>query len=446
MREQQQQPLPPTPREDSRSSAHLAQADTASSSECIGGCSSKTSHPTLMPTLTPPPPRYPPGLGVGPVVGVGAAPPFSAPPPVTIVHDPRSAATTPAISTSGGVIPALPLPAFACAGSSTRATLNFTASPSRAHHPQSLTAYMGNGVGNQSRALRSFIEDEAPPSLPTKVSAEFLACVIFHFIGSVSPTPWANAASLMTMVFYTAKISGAHLNPAVTTTFMLLGYTRPREVVLYWAAQVLGCVTGALAIAALEPGCVPGRAPSDPTALQHSGCFLAGAPLPGGPARVFGWEFLGTLSFIVPVFSVVWYTQNKAGYGNTGPIMVGLSLLASALAVGPATGASLNPARTLGSSIVFRCPAGAASYAASIAGQMAAAVASVCFIVPWYGVSATAWYMHRLPARVVSWLHSYRPNITHVSVKRSSMDRGVQSSGVQSSGVLLCDPAPSGQY
>lgn len=262
-------------------------------------------------------------------------------------------------------------------------------------------------------------ETESPPSLLAKASAEFIGCCFFHFIGSVCPTPFANAAALMTMVYYSAKISGAHLNPAVTTTFTLLGYTKPIELIVYWVAQVTGCVVGALCVAAVVPGCVPGRVPT-PFALAHAGCFVP-APFLSLP-RVLAWEFFTTLSFIVPVFSVVWYTQNKAGYGNTGPIMVGLSLLASALAAAPFTGGSLNPARTLGSAIVFDCARRSVT-AVFIAGQFLASCASVLLIAPWYGVAQDAWYTRFVPSRIMRWLRFYQPSISLVSVKRGGSSR-----------------------
>lgn len=222
---------------------------------------------------------------------------------------------------------------------------------------------------------------------------EFTACMMFHFLGSVSPTPWTNGIALMVLVYYTAKISGAHLNPSVSLVFCLLGHTDPTEMMFYWFAQVGGCIAGALWIAGLVPGLNARQAPRG-IYKDLSGCFTPDASLTG--FQVFAWEAVNTCCFVVPIFSVVWYTQNKKGYGNTGPLIVGLSLMVNALACGQFTGASFNPARSLGSPAVFVCPYGSKVYIYVLSELTGAAFATVA-IVPWYGISRNAWYGSRIP-------------------------------------------------
>lgn len=226
------------------------------------------------------------------------------------------------------------------------------------------------------------------PSLLTKAAAEFTGCAIFHFLGTVSPTPATNAIALMVMVYYTAKLSGAHLNPALTTTFAMLGYVNPVEVLVYWAAQISGTIVSALWIGLMVPGLWDAPPGPDGSGPSLSGCFSPAADV--SPLRVFGWEATCTFCFILPIFSVVWYTQSKSGYGNTGPIIVGLSLFAAASAAAPWTGASLNPARTLGSIAVFgrrSCPAAVSSAGYYIAGELVGGALVPLAVAPWYGVS-----------------------------------------------------------
>lgn len=225
----------------------------------------------------------------------------------------------------------------------------------------------------------------------SRAIVEFTSCMMFHFIGSVCPTPVANGIALIALVYYAAKVSGAHLNPAVSLTFCLLGHTDPFEMIMYWLSQVLGCVVGALWTAALVPASNLITGPRG-AGFQGDGCFTPSSSL--SRAQTFGWEAIGTFCFIVPVFSVVWYTQNKKGYGNAGPLIVGLSLTASAMASGPYTGAALNPARALGSSIVFGCPYKHV-FTDYVLAELTGAAASVIAIAPWYGISSQSWY--RIP-------------------------------------------------
>ena len=231
------------------------------------------------------------------------------------------------------------------------------------------------------------------PNLLSKFCAETSACAIFHFIGSATPTPWANGIILMVLVYYTAKTSGAHLNPALSLTFMMLGHTNPLEVLVYWAAQMIGTILGALWLALLVPGLYVGAPAAGAGGMQLDGCFFPGPDMT--PARVFGWEAFCTFCFILPIFSVVWYTLHKKGYGNTGPLMVGLSLVANALAAGPFTGGALNPARVLGSPVVFKCDNTYLIF--YVAGEFVGASLVPLIIAPWYGISPTAWYMTVVP-------------------------------------------------
>jgi glycerol uptake facilitator-like aquaporin len=229
--------------------------------------------------------------------------------------------------------------------------------------------------------------------------------MMFHFIGSISPTPIANSMALMVLVYYTAKTSGAHLNPALSLTFTLLGHTNPLEMLFYWIAQITGCAIGALWIALLVPGLgVRQRIEKH----AYDGCFIPRSDLSN--AAIFGWEAFTTFCFIVPIFSVVWYTTHKKGYGNTGPIMIGFSLFASALAAGPFTGAALNPARVLGSPIVFDCMNRSVIFY-YIIGELCGAALVPLVIMPWYGISREAWYIGCIPNTIRRKMKYYQPSL-----------------------------------
>jgi glycerol uptake facilitator-like aquaporin len=251
------------------------------------------------------------------------------------------------------------------------------------------------------------------PMLISKFFIELCACMIFHFVGSISATPWSNGIVLMVLVYYTAKITGAHLNPALSLTFTMLGHTNPLEMLVYWAAQVLGCMLGAMWLAILVPGLYIGASGSE----AYSGCFY---PADNTSAlQVFGLEALCTFNFIVPIFSVVWYTIHKKGYGNTGPLMVGLSLIANAFAAGPFTGGALNPARSLGSIVVFDCDN---KYLKNyILGQFLGGALVPLFVMPWYGISPNAWYLDFVPMPVVEYMRELQPSIISPAMIHAAM-------------------------
>jgi MIP family channel proteins len=220
-----------------------------------------------------------------------------------------------------------------------------------------------------------------------KSSMEFLSTMMFHIIGSIAPTAVANGIALMVIVYYSAKISGGHINPAVSLTFFVLGHINFIELLAYIVSQMTGAMTGALILVALLPNVSVGETIAYDSIIP-SGCFTPNPILSN--TQVLFWEFVFTTVFIIPIFSVVWYTQNKSGYGNTGPIIVGLSLLCNALACGPYTGASFNPARSIGSYTVFKCPYKRVEM--YIIGEFLGGLCAALFIMPWYGISATSWY------------------------------------------------------
>lgn len=233
-------------------------------------------------------------------------------------------------------------------------------------------------------------------NLFNKASMEFISTCMFHIIGSISPTAYANGIALMVLVYYSAKISGGHLNPAVSFTFMLLGHINIIEFFAYIISQFTGAMVGGLMIAALVPSLgVSKSIDSAPHNSYYSGCFTPNDNLTN--AQVFFWEFVFTTMFIIPIFSVVWYTQNKSGYGNTGPIIVGLSLLSNALACGPFTGASLNPARSLGSYTVFKCDY--RQIYTYVLGEFLGGLCAAIFVMPWYGIAVNTWYKKLLESK-----------------------------------------------
>jgi aquaporin Z len=129
--------------------------------------------------------------------------------------------------------------------------------------------------------------------------------------------------------------SGAHLNPALTLNYYLLGKIRPWDAVFYVSAQFTGGIAG-VAIASLLVG----------NALGHSAVrYAATVPGPDGTALAFGAEVLisGFLMLTVLVVS------NSRGWSRVTPHIAALLIAVYITFESPLSGMSMNPARTIAS-------------------------------------------------------------------------------------------------
>jgi len=135
---------------------------------------------------------------------------------------------------------------------------------------------------------------------------------------------------IMAMVYATGHLSGAHINPAVTVAFTLTRHFPPRDAAAYVAAQCAGAVAAALVLLAIWPG--------EPAEL--------GATIPTvGVGSALVYEALLTAFLTFTIMAVA--TDTRA-VGASAAIAIGGAIGLDALFGGPVTGASMNPARSLG--------------------------------------------------------------------------------------------------
>jgi aquaporin Z len=140
---------------------------------------------------------------------------------------------------------------------------------------------------------------------------------------------------VMTMIYAIGDVSGAHINPAVTVAFWLARRFPAREVVPYIASQLLGAVLASVLVRVMFP--------------QDA---LLGSTQPGanvGIAQAFVAEFCFTFLLMFVILGVSTGAKEK---GITAGVAVGALVLMAALIAGPISGASLNPARSLGPAVV----------------------------------------------------------------------------------------------
>jgi aquaporin Z len=138
----------------------------------------------------------------------------------------------------------------------------------------------------------------------------------------------------MAMIFTFGHISSAHINPAVSLAFRLLGRISNMKLVGYVLAQLLGAVLGGLAIYAVLGTDVDGA-----------------ATVPG----IGGWDSALVVEVILTFFLmmvIMAVATDDRAQGAFAAIAIGGYVAFAATGWGPVAGASMNPARSFGPAVV----------------------------------------------------------------------------------------------
>nr|AHI85747.1 aquaporin 2D [Lygus hesperus] len=144
--------------------------------------------------------------------------------------------------------------------------------------------------------------------------------------------------TVSTIICIFGHISAAHLNPAVTVAFYVLGHINVPMMLVYFIAQIMGAIMGVGVLVLLTP---EGWIKSDMCVTQpHDN-------LTGYQAA--GIEFVATMALIFLVCGLS--DPRCAARQDSVPLKFAALLIALSLAVGKYTGASLNPVRSLGPAI-----------------------------------------------------------------------------------------------
>ncbi len=138
---------------------------------------------------------------------------------------------------------------------------------------------------------------------------------------------------VMAMIYAVGNISGAHFNPAVTLGFMFAGRLDRRMVLPYMGSQLLGAIAAAVVLCVLFPE------------SETIGTTLFTVPL----YRAFLMEVLLTFFLMFVILNVSTGHMEK---GIMAGVAIGGTVALAALLGGPVTGASMNPARSLGPALV----------------------------------------------------------------------------------------------
>lgn len=198
-------------------------------------------------------------------------------------------------------------------------------------------------------------------SIWQRFGAEFIGTALLVFIGagsvpaillleSGSKAPFSGAdlgfiaiafgLIVTALVYAIGKVSGCHINPAVTFALAATKRFPWREVPGYWVSQVAGGIAGGLAIWA--------------SFGDRAFDLGAGFGVVDFNGAVTSWGsamFIEALGTGILLFAILGIVDSRSPEGWAG-LVIGLVIVAIIITVGPVTNASINPARALGPLIV----------------------------------------------------------------------------------------------
>ncbi|KAH9288109.1 hypothetical protein KI387_032226, partial [Taxus chinensis] len=138
--------------------------------------------------------------------------------------------------------------------------------------------------------------------------------------------------ALMVLIYSLGHISGGHFNPAVTLAFATVRRFPLKDVIGYMVSQFVGSISAGFALRLL---------------LGEEVQMAATVPK-GSDMQSLLVEFLITFLLMFVICSVA--TDTRA-IGELAGLAVGATIAIAVITVGPISGASLNPARTVGSAV-----------------------------------------------------------------------------------------------
>jgi glycerol uptake facilitator protein len=227
------------------------------------------------------------------------------------------------------------------------------------------TAPAGSHLVYRDTVYRDIVDLPSPsvrvPSLVGEMAAEFfgtfililfgvgvVAQVVAGGLGDHDSIAWGWGLGVMLGIFVAGRISGAHLNPAITFALALFQDFPWRKVAPYAAAQLVGAFAAALVVRWNYAEVI---AKFDPDhTIKSQGIF---STLPGnGTAPVSDMgalrdQIIGTAILVFLVFAIT-DARNSAPLANLTPLIVGLLIVGIGMAWGTNAGYAINPARDLG--------------------------------------------------------------------------------------------------
>ena len=207
--------------------------------------------------------------------------------------------------------------------------------------------------------LRGSASDDSPLCLTQIITLAFYQALLSEFIGTLLLTLVCTSTGLpiaskvpsdlhgalvgglgvATLVVGFGHVSGAHINPAVTVSFLAAGEIDLVRAICYIAMQLLGAVGGSCILSFL--------APADARGNLGMTTITKGVTVP----QAILVEFIITFMLCYTVHAIC--DKRREDIGGSKALIVGLAVIVGCLFGGPYTGASMNPARSFGPATVM---------------------------------------------------------------------------------------------
>jgi len=203
------------------------------------------------------------------------------------------------------------------------------------------------------------------PSLAAELSAEFIGTLILILFGNGvvamvvlfgtgAPGEIVNGGytnitigwglGVAMGVYVAGRISGAHLNPAVTLTLAVFRGFSWAKVAPYIVAQVAGAF---LAAALVYWNYLPAFHRVDPQLEHTAGVFTTFPAFPAQPMAGLLDQTIGTALLLLMILAIT-DERNQPPGANLAPLLIGLVVVAIGISFGGMHGYAINPARDFG--------------------------------------------------------------------------------------------------
>ena len=179
-------------------------------------------------------------------------------------------------------------------------------------------------------------------------AAEFVGAFALVFVGAGSimtgtelvGVALAHGLAIAVMASAVGHISGGHFNPAVTFGFLITRRITAMLAVVYWIAQFLGALVGALLLLWIYPDRITDGTNIGAPALAEEISVGAG----------FVVEMILTFLLVWVIFATA--ADPRGSFVSIAGLAIGLTITIAVLMGGPLTGAAINPSRAFGPQLV----------------------------------------------------------------------------------------------